>query len=174
MGLPKLDHAGPVLKKGKSSGVFSVHVYASGGSKIRLVVEAPIVGTDAAAKGLFERKVGLDPGDPCQLMPVGEDSSPKITVLPRGQEMRVKNGVEPVRNITAVGKNVESARGTSEGLCGRGDFSPLGGLPRAHHCPFRTQDGKIGKEAPAGSGPPRGVSAPPVRGHAIDSVGTID
>ena len=86
----------------------------------------------------------------------------------------MKNGAEPVRDITAIGKNVESTRGSGEGLGGRGDFSPLGGLPRAQHRPFRTQDGKIGKEAPAGSGPPWGVSAPPVRGHTIDSVGTSD
>ena len=60
------------------------------------MIEAPIIATDAAAKGLFESKVGLDPGDPRKLISVGENSSPEITVLPRGQGLSVKKGPETV------------------------------------------------------------------------------
>ena len=34
-------------------GVFRMHANTSGGGKIRLVIEAPVFGADATAKGLF-------------------------------------------------------------------------------------------------------------------------
>ena len=93
MGLPKLDNAGAVLEKNEGPGVFRMHVHTSSGGKVRLVIEAPIISADATAKGLLKGKVGLDPSDCMQLMSMGEDGSPEITVLPRGQCLSMQNGV---------------------------------------------------------------------------------
>ena len=83
VGLPQSDDAGPVLEEGQSSGVFYVHVHASGGGKIRPMIKAPIIGADAAGQGLIEGKVGLDPGDPRKLLSVSKNGSPEVTMLPR-------------------------------------------------------------------------------------------
>ena len=71
-------------EKDMATGIFDVLIHASGGGKVRLLVEAPLVRGESSEHGLLKGQMRLDPSDIGKLMPVGENDMPEITMLPRG------------------------------------------------------------------------------------------
>ena len=138
-----------------------MHVHGPGGSKVRPLIESPIISTYASAEGLFESEMGLHPGDPRELSSVGVNNSPEVTVLPRGHGLGAEKSLETIRHITAIGKDVNPTRGAGEGLGGRGDLGPLGRLPGPLYRPFDAQEGEVREKAPTGAGSPYRVATPP-------------
>ena len=122
-----------MLEKDYGAGVFCVHPKTSGGGQVGLLIESPVVGTNAATEGLLQGEVGLDPGDLVEFMAVRENDTPKITVLPRRHRLSPQKELEPIRNIATVGEDMETARGSAKGLNDCGDFSTLGSLPWPRH-----------------------------------------
>ena len=61
--LPKLNHMHTMLEEDMAAGVFDVSIHASGGGKVRLLIEAPLVWGESSEQGLFKGQMGLDPGD---------------------------------------------------------------------------------------------------------------
>ena len=62
MSLPEFDHMGTVLEKYEPPGVLDMRVHASGGGKIRLLIESPLFLCEPSALGLVKGQVGLYPG----------------------------------------------------------------------------------------------------------------
>ena len=54
MSLPEFDHMGTVLEKYEPPGVLDMRVHASGGGKIRLLIESPLFLCEPSALGLVK------------------------------------------------------------------------------------------------------------------------
>ena len=70
MGLPKFDHMGTMLEKRKAPGVLDMSVHASGGGKVRLLIESPLFLGEPSALSFFKGQVGLYPGHIMEFMTV--------------------------------------------------------------------------------------------------------
>ena len=130
VGLPEHHPRHTVLKENEGAGVVEMHGYASGRSRISILVQPPLFfGVDPGER-LVPGEVRLDPSDSGQFGTVPKDNTPQVGMLALGCDTCIKKQTETVGHIPAVCENVDSPGYLRQDLGDRHDLGALGGLPR--------------------------------------------